>query len=65
MLVDVQLSISCSLKSDKIKGIFVPIEIETGISKNDFYGLDNDFTEIEIDKLYVPLIQNVSFSRNG
>ena len=65
MLVDVQLSISYSLKSDKIKGIYVRIKIEKGVGKNDFYGLDNDFIEIEIDKLKVPLIQNISFSRNG
>ena len=65
MLVDVQLSISYSLKSDKIKGNDVRIEIETGIRKKEFYGLDNDFIEIEIAELKVPLIKNVSFSRNG
>ena len=64
MFIDVQLSISCSLKSDKIKGIHVPTEIETGISNNDFHGLDNFFIEIKIPKLKVPLIQNVFFSWN-
>ena len=46
MLIVVQLFISCSLKSDKIKGIHVRIEIETGIGKNDFHGLDNHFSEM-------------------
>ena len=65
MLNDVQLSISCSLKSHKIKGIQVRIEILTRVSKNDFYGLNNDFIDIEIAKLKVPILQNVSFSQNG
>ncbi len=62
MLIDVQLSISCWLKSDKIKGIHVGIEIETGIGQNVSPGLDNWFIDIENAKLKVALIQNVSFS---
>ena len=38
MLIDVQLSISCSLKSDKTKGNYVRIKIETKLP-NDATGL--------------------------
>ena len=39
------------MKSDKIKGIHVRIEIVTGIGKNDFHGLDNYFSEISNCKI--------------
>ena len=64
MVIDVHLSISRSLKSDKIKGIRLRIKIETGINENDFHGFDNCLIGFEIAKLKVQQIQNVSFSWN-
>ena len=39
MLIDVQLSISCSLKSDKVQGIHVRTEIETMTFRDDLRDL--------------------------